>query len=185
LPKGTRTVARISSGWLVGFDAGEFGSSLWWFDTAGRRKALLDRIHVMRFLPHDVESDAVDLHGKPRAITKARDGSLIIVTKDGVLRYEPRGRRLIVLSRADLGAHDPSSVATSLDGRVYVGMRHYIFRLRATSEGYDSSWLVHTACTGRSLDRTKARRADVDCLCRQGNLPNVTSMDNNLVARLR
>ena len=33
--RGVRHVARLDSGWLVGFDAGEFGGGLWWFDSEG------------------------------------------------------------------------------------------------------------------------------------------------------
>jgi hypothetical protein len=29
--RGSRHVARVEDGWLVGFDAGEFGGGLWWF----------------------------------------------------------------------------------------------------------------------------------------------------------
>jgi hypothetical protein len=29
--RGSRHVARVEGGWLVGFDAGEFGGGLWWF----------------------------------------------------------------------------------------------------------------------------------------------------------
>jgi hypothetical protein len=29
--QGSRYVARVTDGWLVGFDAGEFGGGLWWF----------------------------------------------------------------------------------------------------------------------------------------------------------
>ena len=32
--RGLSDVARLDSGWLVGFDAGEFGGGLWWFDSA-------------------------------------------------------------------------------------------------------------------------------------------------------
>lgn len=35
---GRRSLQRTSSGWLVGFDAGEFGGGLWWFSHDGSRK---------------------------------------------------------------------------------------------------------------------------------------------------
>jgi len=34
--EGDRRVARVDDGWLVGFNAGEFGGGLWWFDRGGR-----------------------------------------------------------------------------------------------------------------------------------------------------
>jgi hypothetical protein len=36
---GNRHVVQISSGWLVGFDAGEFGGGLWWYPTASAEGA--------------------------------------------------------------------------------------------------------------------------------------------------
>jgi hypothetical protein len=32
---GSRRVVQVDDGWLVGFDAGEFGGGLWWFDRTG------------------------------------------------------------------------------------------------------------------------------------------------------
>ncbi|HYI10314.1 MAG TPA: hypothetical protein VEK57_14740 [Thermoanaerobaculia bacterium] len=34
---GERHVVKVKDGWLVGFDAGEFGGGLWWFSENGRR----------------------------------------------------------------------------------------------------------------------------------------------------
>ena len=35
----------VPSGWLVGFDAGEFGGGLWWFSRDGREVAALFPLH--------------------------------------------------------------------------------------------------------------------------------------------
>jgi hypothetical protein len=35
--RGTRRVLRVSDGWLVGFDAGEWGGGLWWFSRDGKK----------------------------------------------------------------------------------------------------------------------------------------------------
>jgi hypothetical protein len=34
--QGSRHVARVQDGWLIGFDAGEFGGGLWWYSQDGR-----------------------------------------------------------------------------------------------------------------------------------------------------
>jgi hypothetical protein len=38
---GNRHVLKLSDGWLVGFDAGEFGGGLWWFSERGERDSWL------------------------------------------------------------------------------------------------------------------------------------------------
>lgn len=44
---GDRRVRRVDDGWLAGFDAGEFGGSLWWFDADGGRRRKLAEDNVM------------------------------------------------------------------------------------------------------------------------------------------
>lgn len=39
--QGYRHVVQVADGWLVGFDAGEFGGGLWWFSTRGERSVQL------------------------------------------------------------------------------------------------------------------------------------------------
>jgi len=38
---GDRHVVQVTGGWLVGFDAGEFGGGLWWFSAEGKRSVRL------------------------------------------------------------------------------------------------------------------------------------------------
>ena len=44
---GSRSLLRTADGWLVGFDAGEFGGGLWWFNNEGddNRKLLSENMH--------------------------------------------------------------------------------------------------------------------------------------------
>jgi hypothetical protein len=46
---GRRSVLRTADGWLVGFDAGEFGGGLWWFNNEGdeNRKLLSENVHAI------------------------------------------------------------------------------------------------------------------------------------------
>lgn len=59
--KGRRRVVRVSDGWIVGFDAGEWDGSLWWFSADGtsRRELLAserDEQHLERWFPQNVRA---------------------------------------------------------------------------------------------------------------------------------
>ena len=48
--------ARIDDGWLVGFNEGEFGAALYWFNTAGDRNYKLSDHQVVRFFSYQTAS---------------------------------------------------------------------------------------------------------------------------------
>lgn len=49
---GDRIAAKVSDGWVVSFDAGEFGSALWWFSPDGQTRHQISRSNAIAFI-HD------------------------------------------------------------------------------------------------------------------------------------
>lgn len=52
--RGSRHVARVDDGWLVGFDAGEFGGWLWWFGEDGHENRRIRPSPALPVNPDDV-----------------------------------------------------------------------------------------------------------------------------------
>ncbi|HTE19585.1 MAG TPA: hypothetical protein VK689_14550, partial [Armatimonadota bacterium] len=46
---GAARFLRVPDGWLAGFDAGEFGGSLWWFSPDGKREHQISEHQVRGF----------------------------------------------------------------------------------------------------------------------------------------
>jgi hypothetical protein len=62
---GDRYVERVSDGWIVGFDAGEFGGALWWFSPSGDRSERLSPPMNAPAHPKDIFK-AENVHGFAR-----------------------------------------------------------------------------------------------------------------------
>ncbi len=52
--QGNRYAARVDDGWLVGFDNGEFGGGLWWFDDRGRQSRRISPDPSLAAHPDDI-----------------------------------------------------------------------------------------------------------------------------------
>ncbi|CAM4425367.1 hypothetical protein SAMN06265348_12146 [Pedobacter westerhofensis] len=53
--KGNKSVIEVRNGYLVGFDNGEFGASLYWFSRNGNQKYQISDHHVKQFyIAHDI-----------------------------------------------------------------------------------------------------------------------------------
>ncbi len=124
---GRRSSIEVADGWIVGFDAGEFGCGLWWFSPDGKDRLKLADAHVKRFLPTDsglltVEGlahlsldrgrilrisldpkgrwraeDFLDLKAAPQVAAKLADGRLLIATNDRLLKIDPATKGVEVL----------------------------------------------------------------------------------------
>jgi len=117
----------VADGWVVGFNAGEFGAGLWWFSPDGEERYKLAEAWVTDFIPEEagilvlegIAHGAVnkgqvlrlvqdregrwqterfaDLGHAPGVAAKDADGSLIIATTDRLLRIIPVSRKTDVL----------------------------------------------------------------------------------------
>src|SRR5262249_20090311 len=117
---GSRSLLRTVNGWLVGFDGGEFGGGLWWFNNEGdkNRKLLSENVHsiyqttdgvfVLVGLAHlsldngkiyqfTETADEVgvkpfaNLGGSPEASTVDPEGLFVVATPKGVLSVDYNG----------------------------------------------------------------------------------------------
>ena len=167
---GARHIEKVTDGWLVGFDAGEFGGSLWWFSSEGESREQLWDDNVVGFtrdasgilaltgLSHlgsdygkvlgvekaqegDWKAEALaDLGAAPRTFTSESPESLLVVTTDGLVRVERTGVTELLFPM-DRFLY-PNSMTLALDGVIHVGMRHFIMRLTPIDSGYQQEWFV-------------------------------------------
>lgn len=172
---GDRHAKRVGDGWLVGFDAGEFGGALWWFGADGGARKRLASENVAGFadgprgvlalvgLAH-MGSDhgrvllvgegpdgarpvqtIADLGSAPTAFAQESADSLVVVTYKGVLRVKSSGEVEPLLA-PEGGFPYADSLALSKSGVIHVGMRHFVLRLSPSGEGYRAEWFVPSDC---------------------------------------
>jgi hypothetical protein len=180
---GRRSVQETSGGWLVGFDAGEFGGGLWWFSRDGSKtiELLSDNVHaiyeikktilILTGLSHmnlnfghiyklndnadkPTVTSVVTLGGSPEASTVDTDGdNIVIATPERVLRVDMDGK---VAESYKSGEHltYPTSIAVETDGFIYVAMRFFVLRLSPQQgSNYKAEWLMPEQCRVFRLDK--------------------------------
>lgn len=126
---GTRRSIKVDDGWIVAFDAGEFGAGLWWFSSDGKKRDKLAEAWVTHFFTTEAgllaieglahmgvskgrilrlardqggrwrAEDLIDLKHAPEAAVKRPDGSLLIATTDRLLRVVPSSKAVEVLHK--------------------------------------------------------------------------------------
>ncbi len=179
---GRRSLQPTSSGWLAGFDAGEFGGGLWWFSHDGSQtiELLSENVHaihqikstilILTGLNHmglnyghvykfnDTPDKAIvtsvaDLGGSPEASTVDSGGNIIVATPDSVLRVDKEGK---INEMYQSGEHltYPTSAAVGSNRVVYVAMRFFILRLiPQEASRYNAEWLMPEQCRVFKLDK--------------------------------
>jgi len=139
--KGRKSLLRTANGWLIGFDAGEFGGGLWWFseDGSDTKKLLSNNVHaiyetrngtfVLAGLAHlGLDSGEVDqfidapekvtlrwvssLGGSPEASTVDPDGDIVVASPRRVVRVDYSGK-VHILYRSGEDLTYPTSVAVN------------------------------------------------------------------------
>lgn len=186
-----RHVVRLNDGWLIGYGGGEFGGSLWWYTapTSGHRiaegnvvavvpmahgrEALVfgglahmgtDQGRVFRFTasPERPELRLVsDLAASPQAVVAESEQSALVLTTRQLWRV-PAAGAAESLCALDSRFLYPRSVAVLPSGEVWVGMRHFVVRLKPAGGGScDVQWFAPTDCA--NLVR---HRAEGECTCR-------------------
>ncbi len=172
---GSRSLLRTADGWLVGFDAGEFGGGLWWFNNGGdeNKKLLSENVHaiyqtsygafvlvglahlslndgqIYQFTETDEEvkvKHVADLGGSPEASTVDPDGRFVVATPKSVLAVD-YGGKVHELYRSGEGLTYPTSVVVDANGDIFVGMRFFALRLVPTNnDDYRPQWLMAKEC---------------------------------------
>jgi hypothetical protein len=185
---GRQTRLKIPSGWLLGFDGGEFGGGLWFAARTGNTQ-LLSGEQVLGFtttpegvlavvgvggqaadvgqvlIVHDSGDSQVTvktrvvLDGAPEAITPFSEHSVLVVTTHGISQVSSDGT-VKRLSKRSFGFLYPNSVVVTKDGEIYVGGRMFVARLVPQSGEYTEQWLVRQGCN-------RLKRTQFDCVCRK------------------
>jgi hypothetical protein len=172
---GRQSLLKIpGGGWLLGFDAGEFGGGLWSADPSGNTHELsrenvrgladtaqgvlvfvglahitLDSGSVL-IVPYAAKSNAevktlVKLDGAPEALTRISSDTVLAVTTHGITEISSSGSTKTLLHR-DFSLLYPNSVVSTPDGTVYVGMRLFVLRFNPHAKDNAEQWLLPKSC---------------------------------------
>jgi len=172
---GRRSLFKVpGGGWLLGFDAGEFGGGLWSADSSGNTHELShENVHglidtpqgVMVFVglahmgldsgnvlivPHTATSKAevktlAKLDGAPEALTRISSDTALVVTTHGITEISSAGGAKTLL-HTDFSLLYPNSVVSTPDGIVYVGMRLFVVRFDPHAEPHAEQWFLPRSC---------------------------------------
>jgi hypothetical protein len=161
---------QIQNGFLVGYNSGEFGGGLSWFDGDGRFRQSITTENTQRIIPtrqgavvftglaHGLQDTGhvlrllygegrwrmtrANLPGAPLAVLSDADESFVVVTTRHLVRIR-RDFRVVLLHRgAWRGNPSPNSIVRDSSGRIYLGMSYAVARLRPTQSGYVEEWLA-------------------------------------------
>ena len=185
--KGRESKLKLQNGWLLGFDAGEFGGGLWFAMDDGsmielskqnvrgivatpQGALILSGLAHMGLdsgkafaVPNVVSSPRdlktlVELDGAPVAFTATSDGSIIVATARGISRIGSSGSTETLLHR-DLEILSPNSITVAPDGTIYVGMRFFVVRLVPHGGKHVEQWMAPEKC------KKKFHVPWLDCSC--------------------
>jgi hypothetical protein len=158
------------TGFLIAYDSGEFGGELSSFDRdghltqaiadenvsrilktpegilalAGVAHLTLDSGSVLKLTPladNKWSTTQTNLPGAPHTVLPLPDGSIFVVTTQHLVRVDS-GPRVTVLHHGGWRGLYPNSLVQDRDGTFYIGIRHFIVRLRPVTAGYHEDWLV-------------------------------------------
>jgi hypothetical protein len=180
---GYESILKTSTGWLLGFDGGEWGGGLWFVDANGTATQLYqENVHgfvetsrgVMVFLGvahmtidegrvliarNPVTADTklemlAPLDGAPETFTKISPDAALVVTTHGISRIASSGEHQ-TLTHSIFAILYPNSIVVTPDASIYVGMRLFVVRLAPASKpgDYTEQWLVPEDCEQLRLER--------------------------------
>ena len=166
-----RCSQQVENGWLVAYNRGEFGGALWWFSINGATNRQLspdqvnqfvktkDGIFAMTGLAHGSTDEGsiirlTNSRGKWQAATFAKlpqsgragtalaDGTLVVVTADGLLCVAKDGQVAKLISGQDWGLLYPNSIATNDSKEFYIGMRQFVVVCSPSKPDGAIKWLI-------------------------------------------
>ncbi len=187
--RGRRHTLAFAGGFLVGFDAGEWGGALFWFAADGSRHQGLVGQNVRGLVPlgadvalsiegvahlsisvgyvHRIErvqgavtvTSATSLPEAPQAHVATADG-VYILTTSSLVRLGHDLRHTVVQPVKTSGLY-PDSMAIDASGALWIGMRQLVLRLSPQRDRFAETWLVREDCR-------HAEQVDLECVCRGG-----------------
>ena len=159
----------VEDGWLVGYNAGEWGAWLWWFSPDGTKRYQISKDWVVGFFKSKAGLFAlagidsvgqvvrlskgkdgqwhsekfIDMRGGPEVGVIGADGTLTVATNDRLLRVDLTGKKIdVLLKNAFWGGLYPESMILTESGDIYVGMRHGVAKIEKMKRSYQVKWLL-------------------------------------------
>jgi hypothetical protein len=186
--RGLRHVLAVPDGFLVGFDAGEWGGALFWLSSTGQKWRKLSgenvnglvalgsrEVLVLQGLNHlDLEEgmarwfqQGADARWTLSAKKKLDAGpQTFTATRDAVyvvtarsLTRIGRDRKVTVLQKLPTALLYPSSMMADADGALWMGMRYFVLRLTPGPTGFSREWFVPKDCP-----RVEFRNHECECV---------------------
>jgi hypothetical protein len=165
----------VADGFLIGADAGEFGGGIWWFSASGDRHHHLLDANVIGFARiadeilavdglahltlrhgavHSLDRDeatrqwrvrrTVDLGTAAELFVPAPPDTLLVLTIDGLVQYQAGETKRLL--KSDYSILYPNSIARTVDGHVFVGMRYAVVEVAPDGAKFRERWLVPPKC---------------------------------------
>lgn len=186
-----RSVVKVSDGWIVAYDGGEWGGEIQWFSKDGKNRYKISENRVLDFiniqnhlyalsgLAHKMLSEGyllklgkdennkwtasimADLKDAPYTYLKDSDNSLLVVTSENLFRVYLSGK-ITLLHRGTWKGLYPNSVAVHPEGTVYIGMRYAVAVLIPNGTIYKEKWLVSPKC--RYFRQVKSKESECECI---------------------
>ncbi|MBI2378724.1 MAG: hypothetical protein HYV07_32315 [Deltaproteobacteria bacterium] len=184
--RGRRHVLAVSDGFLVGFDAGEWGGSLFWFSLDGAQKVKLGDENVHGLVPMGsdlvgaieglshlgvsegnvrwIERSAAGWHAEaptaldagPSTFVAASDAIYVLTTKS--LVRVGKDRKAVTIQEVRTAQLYPDSMVIDAAGELWFGMRQFVVRMTPIGNRYKETWFVHESCV-------RATERDLECVC--------------------
>lgn len=169
---GQQISTKVDDGWLVGFNAGEFGGTLWWFSPDGHSHYEVSQDQVAAFLHAPTGLVALQglahlglAYGSVRRLTRTAqgrwkstlltplgdapeaaaldaDGWIVVAGASKLMRVSPLGQVQVLVHNAVWGMLYPDSMVRVGKGEFYVGMRAYLVHVTMTPAGAKTEWLL-------------------------------------------
>jgi hypothetical protein len=163
---------QVTDGWLISFDAGEGGGSLWWYGADGRQSYKVSNDHIRQFLPANRSLFALegmanynssrgqivqlrqnaqgqwmsirfyDLGHAPYVGLVDGGGDFIVCTTDNLVRVHPDQTETVLLPKVFWSGLSPRSMAISATGDIYLGMHEGVSIVYPLNKAYMADWLL-------------------------------------------
>jgi hypothetical protein len=186
---GRAILVKAGDGWLIGFNAGEFGGGLWWANADGSQTKPLsgenvqviaprgEELLVLTGLAHlSIDKGTVysyrpgngtpgafvriaDLGSAPGAAMLQKNGTLLIATDTRVLKLSSDNRLWELYRSENMGFFYPHSIVADQHDTVFVGMRFYVLCLKRRTDE------TYDASWFVQSNCTRVKVKDFDCIC--------------------
>jgi hypothetical protein len=154
--KGVLSVIQVNNGYLLGFDAGEWGGSLYWFSKNGKQHNLISRDQVSQFIRTKGSIYAIEglshggisegsiieikqisdkwkadkffiLSSAPKGIALDGQKNFIVVCTSGLFKIDKRKQINTLLGNSPFGQLPPTSLVIK-GNDAYIGMYQHVFK---------------------------------------------------------